>query len=466
MLVFVIALSLVAYIIVNKIINNKWRPIYIAAVTGIFLTLLTLFFLQGHSVLFKEEASVLARLHGLKKLLRIKPAPENFIDSNFILINTSLNPELIPYKKANYEDSAKQVITNRRMLTAFLRFADSASKLIDLVVCDVLFSDSMRQDKKLIAVIEELQRKNKLVLAYNKDFASGYRSFYGPLDGSSYGDVTKVKGEPFYFSHELVNDENIPSLPYAMYLKLHHKQPPIIGKYYINEDGYMAAKNFIPQFNYINEKELYNERMPGAAIPAIKVDPDTQLHSIHPRAIYTLGFAAGQDGQQEIIDLLTVKSKNYKTIVFIGGFSDAYADRHATAYGELYGTTLLLNEFYFINEGHHKMSVWRFVLYIVTLVLLYASLSWWMICKKAQPYKGSMQVSKRGFIRAWAMEMFEFIVEEGYYLVLFAIALIIDIVFHKIINVMGLLYFFLVFSALLNFFAKHSQPLLHTPIKE
>ncbi|HYF33559.1 MAG TPA: hypothetical protein VD993_20685 [Chitinophagaceae bacterium] len=454
--IFLILVSFAAFVIAEKLMKGKWKALYVAPAIAAALTLLTVFFLQGHSVLFKEESSVLANLHAFKQKLGVGSAPADFIDSNFILVNTSRNPELVPDNHGtNYEDSARQVITNRGMLTAFLEFANRTDSLVDLVVCDIVFTDPGPADSALFAALEKLQHKNKLVLAYNKQLATSYHSFYAALDPACFGEVSKVKNETFYFSHELLNEENIPSLPYSMYLKLNDMRAPVIKRKYLWEDGYLVARNFIPEFNYIDEEALYRTPAPGGDAPTLKLRADTQFYNSLPATVYSLGHVAAADGQQQLLDLMSIKNAKHKNIVFIANFGDAYADRHATAYGNLYGTTLLLNEFYVINRGYHRMSVFLFVMYIFTLFLLYSELTWWLLTKKTEAamHNGKKEhVARHGFIKKWFWEMVDFVSEERHYILLFVIALVVDLLFNKIINVMGLLYFFLLFSAMLNFF--------------
>ncbi len=436
------ALSFVAFFMVRNLFAVKENILLFAPALGFIFTVFTLYALQGHSVLFDGEASVLASLNKLKKDLNIGRAPTNFVKNNFILINTSLNPELTNSNDASYEDSAKNVITNRKMLTSVLEFA-AEEKGLDLVVCDLIFSSHTANDEQLLLALVALQSQNKLVIAYNKDFTSKNSAFYKKIKRSSFGDVTKVSNEAFYFSHDLFNKENMPSLPYAMHLKLTKEK--MIEKSYLH-------KNFITEFNFTDEKELYN------LTP--EYTSTTGLYTGGPKNVFNLGQVATEDGRLEISDAIALKKKGEQKILFIGNFRDEYIDRHATAYGNLSGVTILINEFYYIHAGYYKMSWLKGSIYFLTLLILYTTLCWSILYRKITKQKekiNSTAKSKGNFLSNWFNDMIKFVFEESHYFLLFGIAFLVDVFFHKLINIMGILYVLIPLAAILQFFAKNLQ---------
>jgi len=457
--VVILFLAGCTYILAGKLVRNKWRLLPVALSLGGLLTLVTLFTLQGHSVLFSQEATVLAKAGWLRDWLGRSDDARTDLQQRFIFVNTALNPTLINTPDANEDDLAKQVITDRHLLLKVFNYLADHRQQVGLVVCDLIFSDSTDADRPLIAAMTRLQAQNKLLLAYNHDWSRAHPYFYKELDPASFGDVTKVADESFYFSHQIVNDEMMPSLPYSMYLKLHNLQPD--KNLFLSENGSWVPQNFIPEFVFTKEKALYKTaaQQPVAQL-SIKVNPDTDLLKSELPNMISLGALSGEYGQLDFQDLLTSRSPRIPQIVFIGNFTDEYLDRHETAFGRLHGTTILLNEFYYILNGYHKLSIWKIAGYTLALFILLSLMIVHIVKQKVfttlKELRGETTTHWLKFLPEWLVSMCEFIFEESHYILLFVIAALIDFAFHKMINIMGLLYFILPFSALLRFFAvKH-----------
>ena len=83
-------LSLLTEHFTKKRLTLRRRKIF-ARYAAIFLTVITIFFLQGHSLLFKAEGTVISKVDNFKKgltnLVPLLKSDKSFFDSNFIFIN-------------------------------------------------------------------------------------------------------------------------------------------------------------------------------------------------------------------------------------------------------------------------------------------------------------------------------------------------------------------------------------------
>ena len=453
--VLLLILSLITSVLASMLVRKYWKPWKVAIVMALISVMITLISLRSKSVFFNEEAVGPALVHQIKsEWIESKAVQRQQLDSihrQFIFINTALNPALVRGTEGMEEDSSLHIITDRDKLSRLLNFLDQRDTLFGVVACDVFFTDSSSDDPALLSSLQSLVKKNKLVLAYNKDLCSSYSSFYNRLDPSCYGDVTKEKEEAFYFSQQLYSLQNVPSFAYAMHLKL--QRPEVTpGKYWIRENGRIAFREYIPELNFTDEKALYSDSVISYGI---KMKADTALQSITPASVFTLGNVVTQNGRDEMADNLMQNKNSNRAVIFIGNFSDPYTDRHTTAYGTFYGTTILLNNFYSICHNFHAMSAWIMVLYIMTLFIGYFTIYLIIIRRTFRSLEKSGVLHQSNILVKWIVFLFQFVMAEMHFVLLFAMVLLINLCFNKIVNIMGLLYLIGAFSALFKFFVKY-----------
>lgn len=442
--------AIIAYLI-TKIKNAKWwLPLFMgAAFTGI-----TLLFLQNKSVFFKEEAVAPALIHSIKQQLFYKDLDAGFITKNFVLVNSATNPMLVNSNEGIDEDSIRHVIADRRMLQRLLHFLNAHRNAFTLIACDLIFTDSSQYDAGLLEEFRQLSEKNKLVLAYNHGLASLYPSFYDRVGTSCLGDITKVKDESFYFSHHLLSADGYPSFPYLMNIKIKgiHSR---LSDDKVQEDAQTVFQAFIPEFFFTNEAQLYTDSLQAAETEQLHAHPDTTLTAVGPSLLYTLGALSGKSGQQELLDRLQAGRDQSMNIIFIGNFSDPYTDRHATAYGTLYGTTILLNDFFYIFQGYYKMNNRQLASYIGILFFCYSGIFLFIVLNCLRYGRAATDSTKKKALKEWLIITGKFTVNEIHFVFLFLTVFIIDLRFHKIVNLMGMLYLFAPFTGLLKFFIRH-----------
>jgi hypothetical protein len=455
-LIILIFLTWVTFIVAVKLVKQKVKIWLVALCISFCLTFLTIFFLQGHSVFFDAEATVIAKSEWLRKQLFQDKTGKHYIDTAIIFINTAENPILVDKINAYDLDSAKRAITNRYMLDSVLHMLAKRQSAIGLLTCDIVFEDSTACDKDLIDAMKLFQDSDKLALAYNSVFARNYESFYKSFDLSSFGNVTKTEDEPFYFSLKLLDDNQIPSLSYLMYLKLRGVKVKSLNSMLLTEPGGVAPNSFIPEFNFTDESVLYRKWSDISADNAIKTKMENDLKQIQSSSFFSLAELTTKDGVQALDDLLIQRSTK-RNIIIIGNFSDNYLDKHATAFGSLHGVTIILNEFLCLLHGYHLYSVSMLIIYSITMLSLFTLMSKYLLQKKVvDTYRRicnpEVQNKKKKIIE-WFEMMFEFIADEAHYVMIFIIAIILNILFNRLINIVGLLYFIVPISMLLRFTA-------------
>ena len=451
-LVLLFPLWVITDVVAEKLVSGRWKVFVVSVVCGVVFTGISFAWLQSKSIL-KEETAVPAQMSRLQAAFfgaeERKKENQSFIDDNFILINTAGNPMLVGGGGESTEDSTLTVITDRNKLVRLLHFLNQLDTSLNLVVCDIVFTERSGYDEDLLKEFDRLQHHNKLVLAYNENLAAKYPGFYKRLDVSSFGDVTKVSDEPLYFSHNLLTEGDIPSLPYSMYLKLRRQTVETCGPFLL-EGSRFVSKKFIPEFTYTDENTLYHLPDTAASV-MLKIKPDTNLAPSGPRTVYSLGYSVTADGQAEISDLLQMKKGRSLNIVMISSFGERSTDRHVTAFGDLCGTTILLNEFHYIFYRYHSMKLLKVAAYAVVLLISYWAIFYslfWISLKKERPNEKLIDRLKIAL---------EFLIEEPHFVLLFLLVLVIDGFFDRILNIMTLIYFFVPFSSMLKFSIKHRR---------
>jgi hypothetical protein len=470
-LAIIIVFSFLVDLLTDRLKSGRWKVWQVSLGVAVVLTLATLFVLQGHSVLFRSEANLVAKAFALKERMGFDKQAAAYLKDNFIFIDTAPNPELVSSTVYDEDDSAKHVVTNRHMLTNLFEFVNRTDSLFDLVVIDLVFTDPLQHDDKLLQQLKQLERSGKLVLAYNKDFVKYYPAFYDQFDVSSYGDVTKVDDEEVYFSHTLVSD-GVRSLPYAMYIKLSPEKTKD------EPGGVLTLNNFIPGFRFINEEYLFTQPAPVNTVGAV---PPTDLQMTSASHAYPLGRTQTEDGQQEIVDLVREKESHHQNILFVANLSDPFIDKHSTPYGVLHGATILLNEFYALTEKQHTMDIGRYLLYVLALFIGYCVATTLVIVNcvsgltiqtftwETKYLIGIRKVLNKydSFNNPIVIRLFKtvlnLLIDLLPFFLFILIGVLIEATFDRIVNMVGIFYFYTLLAAFLTIYSSRSGGPLHIP---
>lgn len=470
------------YITVN-LISGKWRLRWIAYCLGFITTILTVFFFQNNTFILPVESSLVSELYESKDLITNggQEKAKQFPDSNFIFINTSEDPVIYPIEKTGHPGMA---IVDRRKLLKLLSFLDNHYDEIDLIACDVAFPNSLPEDTALIKIFNLLSRDNKLVIAYSPVYNEFNNFLYGNMRQDFYGSVDMAKNEKIYFSNELFpRDGNIPSFAYQMYSHLSKSMAvnKSLGNYISTETDstgrtYYCFERYISDFQFTDENALFKPAAPAKnSLPTSAPRFDG---GEGPRNYFNLGYAAEEDGQQEIIDLIKSKTKRNKNIVFIGAMNSEFDDTHITAFGRMHGAAIILNEFYHFSEKLHAMSLFKLLLYLLSLWLGFSYVIRYILKEVFEEPKAETVFFKKkyaiikqklpkaikqifrirvvNFFIEYLSALLRFITDEFHYILLFILGLVINLLFSKVINVAGIALMLLLFEGLLKFFRKRA----------
>jgi len=462
LIVLVIAVSAVVAWVTRKKLTKQRRRRY-AIIGALILTSVTFLFLLGHSRLFQQEAILSAKLGKLRKeILSILPvaapvlgADSDFVDSSFLFISVKDQVKIIPHPKEFVEYGAKSVVTDRNKLTKLLAFLHERQSQFDLLVCDLLFPEVTSDDKALHQAIRLFQDSNKLALAYDRDIEKRNPEIYQELNNALFGYVSNVEDEPVYYSNDIVKEMNgveINSLAYQMFMKISPNTN-------INPSRYTFNNN-ITEFNFTDEDRMYH--LPKDTI--IKQSQTTKVnYQLGHDNMFSLGEFSDEYGKNDFLEKLQQKHKTRKKIIYIGNMTDDFLDKHETSAGVLRGTTLIINEFYYFYQGYHFMSYFKLACFLLAIALWF----YVILCAVLNAAdKKDSRTSRDPLPRpqhfldeffAWGIAVFAFIFEELHLLMLLMMVFVIDISFHKAINIIGLIYLLPLFAALLSFFVQRGN---------
>ena len=476
LLALVVIISIIVSYFTSKELNRKKRVVF-AALAAVLLTLFTCFFLMGHSVFFKQENVLTAKVAAFKQYFtkRYKWAGHifrrdtAFVDSTFIFVDVKNDLALIPDGYASQKTSI--AITDRHKLSKVLDFLYANRDSFDLIACDLIFDRKFPEaDTALHRSLESFQSSNKILLAYFNRLDERNPIVYLGLDRSYFGDVTKVRDEPIYYSNDIEKDydgDTVFSFAYQMYTKLNHVD---VNK---ERERYCVFNNNITELNFTDELKYYQPLMINySRYP--KTDDKPNFSYAIPNT-FKLGALTTADGQDMLLQKLREKRKSRK-IIMIGNVLDDYQDRHQTTAGTLCGMTLLINEFFDYDNGTHKITIAQLLSFILLLFLSFYGILILMLRRAAEEdarFRIDSRVAsenRHGILHdtwRWIKTISMFVIDESFYLWLFCIALCLDLLFNKLINITGLIYIMPLFGALLKFFiAKRNREMLGRRLQE
>jgi hypothetical protein len=437
-----------AAIFFRPLIDKQQRKWSFSIFFGAILTAVVILFLQGGSYLFAEEAGPIARVHDFKTWLGGVRDPDLSTDG-FFFINTSRNLNLL--KDNGYSPARTTAVADRAMLIEIFTFLNAHQDDFDVVACDLLFAqpDSLN-DNKLAEVCHQLGLSNKLVLAYNAPLTVSNKAFYNRMDASIQAEVGKAGSGPVYFSSDLINADGTPGFAYNIYLKLQHARVPKRAPLIKEEDGW-AFNNYIPEFQITSENEIW----PANFISGDESGDNSLDHVLHLQQnnhVYDLGSLTLWEEQFTLLEALK-KEKRKPRVVFIGSFSDPQIDVHQTAYGNLHGLLIMINELIFLQKGHHLLSPFVLFCFVMlqwacyTMIFVYI---FWRNVDKLKVIEGKEEKRFATHI-SFISSLAGFVFDELYFILLLLISLLVSVIFHRLTNFITILYIILPFSYFLKY---------------
>ncbi|HWR34185.1 MAG TPA: hypothetical protein VN451_11690 [Chitinophagaceae bacterium] len=362
----------VVFIFAKPIKTIPWFRYLFISIHAVFLTYCTVFLFNRPEWRWAEQRSLLKKNN--------KNAAYEFISNNFLLIDNSFDKMLLPNPEGDESDSTALVLTNRKSLVSFLNLVNEHTNDVDLVVIDMGFSHTSPDDTALESSLLQLYADNKILLSINPNDQDAIRMIKNP---AVYGNISEKGKENLFTSHSIYKDGYY-SLPYKIYCLMNERTP---GHLLFNKELFqertasgrssLNINTFFPEFNMTNERIFRGEV--NRLGPNVHPDQNKGLET-SSRIYFYLSQPLSPGGREEFIDNLRQRKKaGRKNIIFIGAFASAEEDVHQTLYGDLHGTTIILNVLYSLEKKKHTLRFgYIFFLlagyFILSLILFYKGL--------------------------------------------------------------------------------------------
>ncbi|MGB4772852.1 MAG: hypothetical protein WBP58_15410 [Chitinophagaceae bacterium] len=391
-----------------------------------------------------------------------------FIRDHFILVDNSYDKQLLPNEDFDGEDSLVFTITDRNKLTSFFRVLANQASEIDLVVCDIGFNVTTPADSLLRKEMNRLMTENKLLM-------SGGVKSDNPLfrfPDSITGNIVEQTTDYLFVSHHMLTKKSW-SLPYQLYQRLDSIKP---GKTYFGKrllvekdqlgQRHIAVNPFFPVFRLTNENML---------LYGFKQDKDSmQSSESNTYPFFHVGEVSSDLGQGVFVeDLQKRKKQGKRNIIFLGSFVSTDEDIHRTIYKPLHGPVILLNIYYAMHEGSHRLSLAFVLILFLGFLLVNALVIYRAFDKKLVPgwnfpmdsfripYQGESQSGQIAYsilqvIINIFVSFFTFLlVEELHFTVLFALGWLLLALTGQVVNIVFLVSYFGIFYICLKYAYEH-----------
>lgn len=341
------------------------------------LTVLTVFLFNQPSWSWANQTALIQDVAGRGG----HPEAYKYIRDRFILVDNSLDKELVLNPEGDEDDSTTVTITDRRKLGAFLGLLQSRKDLVDLVVADIDFTPAAirptADDSALQAGLLALSAENKLLLSV----VPGVKSRQDPgFQANVYGNVSEEGAGKLFVSHT-IHQNGYFSLPYKLYAYLNGLttgEPTFYGSLLketdaAGENRHTVSNTFFPEF-YITDEALLQGKVQGPQ-HSVSLDIDGGYESAD-HGFYHLSEPLSPSGRREFAaNLAQRKQRGQKNIIFLGTFSSPTEDVHQTIYTDLHGPVILLNVLYALQLKRHYLT-WP---YVLILFIGYSVISWVLI---------------------------------------------------------------------------------------
>jgi hypothetical protein len=440
---------------------SKRKKLYLG-LHAFFLSIITI-------VIFNQPDSITTNQDEIVNLLKHTAAGERYkadqyLRDNFILINNSHDQSFIKYNGQDSGPTSVQAITNRKHLTSFINWCIVNEAAIDLVVCDIGFTvPDNDADKELRASLKRLAGLHKLLLSQS-DVPN---PIIDSISEDSKGMVNERTAEDRFNTHQIFRNGHY-SLAYKLYsrldtvtpyggnsLLLYEKKPGYINPLRMTiflPFLYMTQSNFHLLSENPGSKEL-THNFPGFSIGNTRIFHNLEKlvdDTIEKKGLYN--------------DLHLRKSIKLKNVLFIGVF-EGDADVHHTFFGELRGSVILLNLVYNLHIGNNSISLLLFLelfmgFWLITYLLIYGvqrSISENWVSKMTPAFVNRWLRRKQRENKHVISLTVEILKEHIYWVALAIVVFLIYFSTGVLVNIAGLLFYFLIFRVFLLTFGKNEQ---------
>jgi len=266
---------------------------------------------------------------------------------DFIFINTAYDKQLVNI----YDEKTgpgNRAITDRKKLAEFFKILNQKPDNHKYVICDILFKDTSDFDTLLE---KELKRLPNVIIAYDLD-ENGNPDIITPFAKLNKGLATYRPEEGVLLRFNLQDNDIHKSLPLVMYEQLHHTKLKHKGfLYWLND--HIIFHNFILNLR-IRDYDLFERK-------------EEERYQI-----VNLGYLLGSPGPNLEESILSyVKNK----IIIIGDFVEQ--DIHATIYGDMAGSLILLNAYLALVNKDNVITIPFLLFLFLSYSLLFFVIFYW-----------------------------------------------------------------------------------------
>lgn len=429
---------------------------------GLYLAVQITFFQTRMPVRFGEELSSLewgGRL--LEGVHNSRVDARRFVDSSCTLVDVSYDQQLIAHPE--FGDSVlRRAITDRGKLTRLLRHLDSVDHLFDVVALDVYFQDSTGSDAALADVLQSLENKHKLVLAFDPLLCTNKMIYDRPGLSNAFGGIIEERIEDLYFQHTLLAPQPGGSVTFSMPFRIYARLAGIetvdhanhwLG--YAHEAGPDGSAWFsvrhTPIFLLGETKETFADAglhrwAEGEETVHALRDGAVTAEEERPRAVL-MGRVAGVPAEERFFDaeLAMRRRISKRHLVFIGSFNDDGLDVHETVGGIMHGALMQVNIVHeLLNGQHHGVWMLFFVLWIVFALFVRMVISRSM--RPSHEHRQRSRAVADFLARVWH-HLFR---EARNYWMLLGLLLLVEVLFLRAVNVMSIALLFGIMEMLLR----------------
>jgi hypothetical protein len=396
--------------------------------------------------IISSEQDVLPWLTKTKKYFKLYEP--DFIEKNFLLINTAVDIEI--GKNLSYRDSYFSAdglgptiaITNRKKLQTLFKWLANNSDTYNYVICNILFEDSVAcnsaMDDSLRNSIEQLQIQKKIILAsrfdvYNEKYIPG---IFPNIWDCNKGIVNKTTIEDFFITQRLsYGTTQFKSLPLLMLEKI--KGDTV-------RDSQLG-------FIQLTGKENTSHRSYNSLIPEILFNDDyftslksySSAESFIDTSVCMINLGEVAADTLVLPALLEKKDTTQRKNLFIGSFTNHMINAHRTLYGDMDGSVIILNTYYDLIKGQNLFNPWC----LACLFLVYLYMLCWVF------FHSHRKKASKHNIATFIWE--NVILGNHHYLVLLIATFVCYYGFKHVINIIVLTLFFAFLETVLRISARY-----------
>lgn len=432
-----------------------------SVVWGLYLAVQITFFQARMPVRFGEELSslewggrLMEGIHGSRAEAR------RFVDSSCTLIDVSYDQELVMHPEFG-DSTLRRAITDRNKLTRLLQHLDSNAHLFDVLALDIYFQDGTGSDDVLANVLASLAAKDKLVLAHDPLLSTNAVIYGHPGLAQAFGGITEERIEDLYFQHTLLSPRPggsvAFSMPYRIYAKLAHIEAVDRTNHwlgYARENGPDGSAWFslrhAPLFLMGTSPESFIEAGPHGW-----TEGEEAVHALHdgavtvrderPRALLMGRLVGDADARFFDAELSIRRRITNKHLVFIGNFNDDGLDVHETVGGTMHGALMQVNIVHELLNGQHH-GVWALFFVLWAMFALFVRMLIRRCMQPSHEHKQRSRALADFLARVWH-HLFR---EARNYWMLLGLLFLVEVVFHRAVNVMSIALLFGIMEMILR----------------